>query len=629
MAKKKTVAVNKQTGLSVSRSGNDLTLTWKLTDFYDSQEVYWSIEGKSVVTTLQGDDTSITYTIPVANYYPTTTKKLPSVSFSLRGVMNGKYSAWVTAKYNFVVPNKPALSKDTLKFLWNTDLSYIAGKGDPMVADVRIQRVNSKTATQKNVVWGSGASSFDFQDLTGNNPSGELAYTETEYVEWFRCCARGLNGSSAWVYIYHIDAPPYAATGLTAKASGRNITLKWSAQSSAEHPLDYQYIQYCYAKPDSQTSKGVPVCPDLVTWVMGANNLSASARTSTFVITQLPPTDQCLFIRVCTVCETHTSVSSPVFALAGFLLSPSLVSIVSNPTTKQTTVTFAQNTTVTLARMAVVNSSGKVLATVSYGTTSVTVKGVPTNKNQFGIRSYQGASASKPSMRSDNVFVTTGNVPLAPTNVAVNATEREGVAELSWEIPWTDADGAEISWADHDDAWESTAEPDRYEIDQRATWWNVAELAPGLNYYFKVRLKDTADVYSPYSEMVSLSLASAPGKPVLTSSAVAIQPGESFQLAWSYVTTDTTDQALAVIYDNGVELARVESNAQRMGVTPAWLYGSSHSLTVQTTSRSGQISEMSDPVVINVAAAPAISPIASAITSGITDGVLTELPIVV
>ncbi|MBP1555586.1 MAG: hypothetical protein J6U30_05865, partial [Oscillospiraceae bacterium] len=112
------------------------------------------------------------------------------------------------------------------------------------------------------------------------------------------------------------------------------------------------------------------------------------------------------------------------------------------------------------------------------------------------------------------------------------------------------------------------------------------------------------------------------------SSAVAVQPGEAFQLAWTYETTDTTEQALAVIYDNGVELARTETNAQRMSVTPAWLFGSSHSLTVQTTSKSGYMSDMSDPVVVNVAPAPAISPISSAITSGISDGVLTDMPIV-
>ena len=232
-------------------------------------------------------------------------------------------------------------------------------------------------------------------------------------------------------------------------------------------------------------------------------------------------------------------------------------------------------------------------------------------------------------MRSDDVFLTTGNVPLAPTNVAAKATEREGVAEISWTIPWTDAEGAEISWADHDDAWESTKGPETYAIDQRATWWNVADLTPGLIYYFRVRLKDTSDTYSPYSKIVSLSFASAPGKPVLSSSAVAVQPGESFQLAWTYETTDTTDQALAVIYDNGTELTRVENNAQRISITPAWTYGSSHSLTVRTTSKSGLISALSDAVTITVAARPSISPIASAITSGITNGVLTDLPIVI
>lgn len=622
------MAILKQTALSITRENNVLTLTWKLADFYDSQEAYWSIYGNKVITTLDGDETTVSYSIPVENYFPATAKKLASVTIGVRGIINEKAGAWVTATYKFMAPNKPVITKDDLKFIWNTDTAYIAGKGDPNVIDVEYQRVNSISATQNQVKWGTDASSSDFIDVTGEDASGEVSYTETDKVEWFRCCARGLNGQSAWVYAYHVSAAPYAATGLVAKCKGKSITLTWKPMSSAEHPLDYQYVQYCYATPTEETAKGVPICPDGVTWVMGENNIVPTAKKSIFAITQLPPVDKCLFIRVCSVCEEYTSESDAIFAMAGMLVSPTLSSIVANPTTKTTVVTYVDNSTVTLTKMAVVNSAGKVLATAAHGSTTITVNGVPSNENQFGIRAYQGLSASKPSMISDSVYLTAGNVPLAPTNVQANATERDGVAELSWEIPWTDAQGAEVSWADHEDAWESTAQPESFVIEHRATWWNIAELISGVVYYFRVRLFDSAGVYSPYSNIVSLSFASAPGKPVLTSSAVAIQPGESFQLSWTYETTDTTEQDLAVIYDNGVELERVENNSQRMSVTPAWLFGSSHSLTVQTTSKSGYLSSMSDPVVITVAERPAISPIESAITSGITDGILTELPII-
>ena len=430
------------------------------------------------------------------------------------------------------------------------------------------------------------------------------------------------------MYTYHLVAMPYAATGIVAKASGKSVTLTWKPTVSPEHPMDYQQVQYCYATPTTVDDNGNPVCPSGVTWTIGENYIVPTAKTTTFPITQLPPYDQCLFIRIVSMYEGNAAESESIFAMAGSLLSPTLSSVVADPVTKTTVLTFVDNSLVPMSQISVITSANKVLGTAAHGVTTLTVKGVPTDKVLFGVRAWIGASASKPKMRSDNVFLTSGNVPLAPTNVAANATERDGVAEISWEIPWTDAEGAEISWADHDDAWESTKEPERYAIDQRATWWNVADLVSGVVYYFRVRLKDTSDTYSPYSNIVSLSFASAPGKPVLTSSAVAVQPGESFQLAWTYETTDTTDQALAVIYDNGVELARVENNSQRMSITPAWLYNTSHSLTVKTTSRSGQISEMSDPVVITVAARPTISPISSAITSGIVNGVLEELPIV-
>lgn len=623
------MAIKKQTALSITRTNNVLTMTWKLADFYDTQEAYCSIWGQKVITTLDGDETTVSYTIPVADYFPATAKKLPSVTIGVRGKMNGQTGSWVSATYKFLTPNKPVVTKETLKFLWNTDETYVTGKGDPAIIDIEYQRVDSTTATQNQVKWGTDASSSDFEDVTGESASGYVTYTETSKVEWFRCCARGLNGRSDWVYAYHVNAAPYAATGLVAKVTARNVTLTWKTTISAEHPLDYQYIQYCYATPTEETTKGIPICPSGVTWIMGEDRIVSTAKKATFAITQLPPIDQCLFVRICSVCETYTSASEPVFAMAGTLLAPTLSSIVSDPVTKTTVLTFINNSTVTLSKISVITSGNRVLATAAQGATTVSVRGIPTKDNLFGIRAWTGVSASKAKMRSDNVFSESGNVPLAPTNVFVNSTERDGVAEVSWEIPWTDAQGAEVSWADHDDAWESTAAPEVFMISQRATWWNVADLLSGVVYYFRVRLFDSAGVFSPYSKIVSLSFASAPGKPVLTSSAVSIQPGESFQLSWTYETTDTTDQDFAVIYDNGVELARVENNAQRMSMTPAWLYGSSHSLTVQTTSRSGQISEMSDPVVITVAARPTISPIASAITSGIVNGVLEDLPIVI
>lgn len=622
------MAIQKQTALNIAKTGNVLTMTWKLADYYDSQETYWSIDGRNVVTTLLGTDTSVSYTIPVAKYFPATSKKLSSVTIGVRGFVNGKAGAWSSSTYKFLVPNKPVVSKEALKFVWDTDESYVAGKGDPDVQDVEYQRVNSTTATQNQVKWGTSASSSDFVDVTGAADSGYVSYTETDKVEWFRCCARGLYGQSAWVYSYHLNAMPYAATDLVSKITSKSVTLTWKTAKSAEHPLDYQQIQYCYAMPITETDKGVPICPNGVTWLMGENNIVPNANKATFEVSQYPPVDECLFVRICSVSETNKAYSDPIFVMSGPLATPTLSSIVSDPSTQTTIMTFANNSNVPMSKIVGVTGGGRVLGVAGHSDTTMTVQGIPNERMQFGIRAFSGIAPTKAKMRSDDVFLTTGNVPLAPTNVAAVSTERDGVAEVSWEIPWTDAQGAEISWADHDDAWESTKVPERFAIDQRATWWNVADLVSGVVYYFKVRLKDTSDTYSPYSQMVSLSFASAPGKPVLTSSAVAIQPGESFRLSWTYETTDTTDQALAVIYDNGVELTRVSNNAQSMSVTPAWLFGTSHSLTVRTTSRSGQISEMSDPVVITVAERPTISPIYSAISSGIVNGVLKELPIV-
>ena len=237
------MAIFKQTALSITKSGNVLTMTWKLADFYDSQQAYWSIDGNAVLTDLDGDETSVSYAIPVQNYFPNTAKKLPSITIGVRGIINGVTGTWVTATYKFIVPNKPAVTKNGLKFVWTTDTAYVAGKGEPNVIDVEYQRVNSTTGTQNQVKWGTDPSSSDFTDVTGNNASGEVSFTDTDKIEWFRCCARGLNGQSAWVYSHYVNAAPYAAQNVTAKINGTNVQVGWRPVATAEHPIDYQYIQ--------------------------------------------------------------------------------------------------------------------------------------------------------------------------------------------------------------------------------------------------------------------------------------------------------------------------------------------------------------------------------------------------
>ena len=313
------MAIQKQTALNIAKTGNVLTMTWKLADYYDSQETYWSIDGRNVVTTLLGTDTSVSYTIPVAKYFPATSKKLGSVTIGVRGFVNGKAGAWSSSTYKFLVPNKPVVSKEALKFVWDTDESYIAGKGDPDVQDVEYQRVNSTTATQNQVKWGTSASSSDFVDVTGAPNSGYVSYTETDKVEWF-----------------------------------------------AEHPLDYQQIQYCYAMPITETDKGVPICPSGVTWTMGEDNIVPNANKATFEVSQYPPVDECLFVRICSVSETNKAYSDPIFVMSGPLATPTLSSIVSDPNTQTTIMTFANNSDVPMSKIVGVTGGGRVLGVAGH-----------------------------------------------------------------------------------------------------------------------------------------------------------------------------------------------------------------------------------------------------------------------
>ena len=120
-------------------------------------------------------------------------------------------------------------------------------------------------------------------------------------------------------------------------------------------------------------------------------------------------------------------------------------------------------------------------------------------------------------MTSD-VLWDNGAVPKAPTGVTAEATSIPGTIRVAWNWDWAAADSAVLSWSDHEDAWESTDEPDEYVISKiHAAQWNISGLETGQKWYVRVRLTrgEESITYGPWSEMVTVDLSSAPSIPVL------------------------------------------------------------------------------------------------------------------
>lgn len=219
-----------------------------------------------------------------------------------------------------------------------------------------------------------------------------------------------------------------------------------------------------------------------------------------------------------------------------------------------------------------------------------------------------------------------GNTPVSPAKPNVVQVGLNGTVQITWDVPWEKATGAEIVWADHDDALYSTNGPSTYEVTNiKQSKLNIADLELGKAWYFWVRLYSVNDsgnnIYSEYSPMAILSLSSAPAIPNFEiSPAVVPNTSEStFTCSWDFESSDGTDQASASIYevidvegqeepdyilfDSNISTQRTKSYAVRdlVGSRNGWTVGSTHSLSIRVMSEGGMTSELSARMPISIA----------------------------
>ena len=222
-----------------------------------------------------------------------------------------------------------------------------------------------------------------------------------------------------------------------------------------------------------------------------------------------------------------------------------------------------------------------------------------------------------------------GDVPRAPTNV-VAICPREGVALVTWDWAWKSADIAELSWSDHDDAWESTDQPQTYRItNAHAAKWSIYGLDSGVTWYIRVRLIKTTDggenpgPWSDISTDSSLDMASAPNAPILTCSKKSVTHDDSFTISWEYESTDGTDQKDATLRSvtlgndgtitYGSDIRTDIGTNRSLDLIPddiGWETGNKYGFALKVISESGKFSPWSEPEYISIA-----EPLACSITS--------------
>lgn len=647
-------ATSAPSGLAIARDGNKYSFSWKIPSckFEAGQQCQYRLKtsdgwGKWQSISVSATATKKTVTVSANSYYPNTKKKLSIISFRVRGQRKGDqytWSAWKSKSFDVKVPSAPTLSASLSSSLSNvTTFTWKATDSDSSVRlfdDVLWESILIKDCTETDgskLKWKSSVTGW----MTGTGTaSGSRAVTEdtatlanASYTRWFRVCSRGAQGASGWKYTKHVYATPYQVTvnKVSAKndtSGGMEASITWTAQTDAAHPIDSTIAQYSIATPAAGLT-----CPSGASWQNVDTTRDTTGKDAArFTIDDQLDDNQCLWLRVNTTHDKNTNYGVATLAMVGNLSDPENVSVSTNSDTHRATITATNSSSVTDSFLAVIfrrslaPNDDLIVGIIPHGSTSVTVQCPDWGDDPavaFGVYAVVGSYTAKTrsdgadsysvtaQMQSANIVWQGGAVPVAPDEVTASKTNITGTIRVTWNWTWTAADAAELSWADHEDAWESTAEPDTYQVSNLfASAWNISGLDEGKIWYVRVRLL-SGETFGPYSDIITVDLSSAPFKPVLTLSSPTTLIGNLFTAYWSYISADTTAQAYAEVctaeissgtVTYGDVIARVET-AQHVDITcpEDWTEGDTYLLCLRVTSASGNKSEWSDPVAITVA----------------------------
>ena len=615
MAKKKTVSVKTKnpSGLTISRKDNDITFKWKITDtnYGAGQQLQWRVNGKKWHSVSIGKTTTAkTVSVTLNNYRPNhQNSPLNSITFRVRGqrstytkgdvTYNPKWSDWVKKKLTLKKPRIPSASAtlsdsftNVSTFSWSV---HTSNTDDRFFRDVQYQTCLVKNSGSKGSAYDKSFGST----VGGQSASGSVTKTEDStllaqdsYTRWYRFRSRGSKGNSNWKYVRHVYAQPFQAVVEDASLNtDGTVFVEWTASTDSAHVINSTTVQYAIATPDPGLE-----CPPGASWTDATVSRDTEGTDAArFPVDQLPGLDECLWVRVNTTHDRNNTLGIPYLVDngIGYLTDPSALSVSTDDVTHKAVVTATNNSSVTDSFLAITYRTESnpeddlLVGIIPNGSGSVTVQ-CPNwddvGNFAFGVQAVVGTYEDRsvdygnyevePLMTSQNTIWDGGTVPVAPSNVTAQATEYSGIVRVGWDWDWQDADIAVLSWSEEPTAWESTSEPNTYEINNmHAAQWYIAGLETGVTWYIRVKLvKTNGDVRTegPWSDIVALDLSSAPVVPVLELSSAVMTVDGDVTASWAYSSTDGTDQAYA-------EITTVEVNGD--GVWPG-IYALSTDVTV-------------------------------------------------
>ena len=651
-----TVKTKAPTGLAIKRNKNTYTLTWKKgdKDYADGQTcVFRCNNDKFANQAVSVGTTSKSVAVDMTKYYPHTSKMLSRVQFAIRGnrkaysssgtTIDPTVSDWSYKEFTFNKPSAPSVSA-SLSQTYSNVCTFSWSEQVDVASHVHFANCEYQSVLVKESIVTDGSklswksSALGWQTGT-SGATGSVTITEqtellaaASYTRWVRVRARGCRGASAWKYTKHVYARPFQAKIKTAtvkqtNAGGYLCTVEWSADSNASHPIDKVTVQYALAIPMAGM-----VCPDGASWTDAiVVRDTTGADKAAFSIDTTVGDDQCLFVRVNTEHDTNITYGAAKAATTGYLADPTDLSVTTSDSTHRATVTATNVSDVAdsyllIRYISATYPKGLAIGIIPHGQTSATVQCPAWASGEaigFSVQAVVGAYVTSTGadgvmvytvtekMRSRNRLSYGGSVPVPPSNVSLAMTDTVGTVQVTFDWAWQAARAAELSWANHADAWQSTDEPDTYVIDNtNASAWNISGLEVGQTWYVRVRLVGGTEdnpTYGGYSDTVSIDLASEPITPVLTLSSGVITDGGTVTASWVYVSTDTTLQAYAEVAEyDGEDYTVIASTETAQNVTinaseVGWSTGEEHVLSVRVVSASGRETGWSEPVSVMVA----------------------------
>lgn len=631
-------ATKPPTGLGISRAGGKFTCSWKIgdSDYGGGQWFRYRINGGSWTSATKLGAKVTSRVIDLTS----TIGSVKKIEFAVKGLRkdystgekNNKTeyrcqsSDYVFKTWTAAIPDKPSLSfsrnSNTGTFTWSVD---------------DVNDTNNKIFTSVELqTWVSYSNSSAPQNpsISSQGKSGSVSYTETlsgnNLVRWVRVRSRGPAGNSAWATVSHTYGNPAVANLLAASSraissSVLQITAQWSSAPSLLYPIDTLTIQYAIAVPTT-TNLSAPSSgwTDAITV-----NSNGKGDTVVATVSESIDTDECLWVRIKSNHDEYSKYSNARLAGTAALDTPGFNA---NPnfTTGDVAFTVTENTDCTVACTAIFYrpennpSMDQIVAIFAHGTTTGTVN-VPgivgKSKSSFGayafVGTYTGTVIKTILMRSP-AAMDEDIAAVAPAWVSLSAGSQDKSVRVNWAWSWAGAHSAEIGWADHDDAWESTDQPKTYLIEDKVTSWVVAGLEAGKRWYFRVRLKgliDTDEVTGPWSAIYDYDLSSIPDRPGLILSKSVINSGQSVTARWAYSADDSTQQQYAEIclatitagvVSYGAIIAKT-TTAQTVEIVRDWTVDTTYYLCLRLTSTAGRVSEWSEPVALTVAPPVSIS----------------------